>query len=360
MRRPGRPPREPIPSELAYGLAWNESERSGVDFVKLMGQCREDDVARARWRVFAQLHAIGYSYPQIADIWGMDRTSVLYGVRELKAPTSKRATIARPPKPEKQPRPDNTERFAKICEMYDTGVSLAEVGKHFGITRERVRQILVKAGKYDRHQGVMMPDRVAARERTEERLKRREERQALRTARKAKCLELYQQGRTYNDIAAELGVSVTYVVNYVGAAGLFNRYPSTVGRKKRLTDEQKRQIGERYAAGDDYREIAKTFDISPKYVSHVAIALGFYRPVPERKPRPAVDRERHPGVAKPKLLDLLTGAHWNWSEDDLRRVQEMSAAGASASEIGRAVGRSRNAIIGLWGRARQNNAAVNP
>lgn len=48
-------------------------------------------------------------------------------------------------KAEKTP-PANIERAEKIASMYRQGLPLEKVGQHFGITRERVRQILKKEG----------------------------------------------------------------------------------------------------------------------------------------------------------------------------------------------------------------------
>lgn len=42
------------------------------------------------------------------------------------------------------------ERSTKMLALYNSGKKLAEVGKVYGITRERVRQILAKEG-YERH-----------------------------------------------------------------------------------------------------------------------------------------------------------------------------------------------------------------
>jgi DNA-directed RNA polymerase sigma subunit (sigma70/sigma32) len=40
----------------------------------------------------------------------------------------------------------NLEREAVICDLYREGKTLQEVGDVFGLTRERVRQILRRAG----------------------------------------------------------------------------------------------------------------------------------------------------------------------------------------------------------------------
>lgn len=41
-----------------------------------------------------------------------------------------------------------SERNAEICRLYTGGLTLQQVGDHYGLTKERVRQILREAGVY--------------------------------------------------------------------------------------------------------------------------------------------------------------------------------------------------------------------
>lgn len=41
-----------------------------------------------------------------------------------------------------------SERDAEICRLYTRGLTLQQVGDHFGLTKERVRQILREGGVY--------------------------------------------------------------------------------------------------------------------------------------------------------------------------------------------------------------------
>ncbi|HYE08416.1 MAG TPA: sigma factor-like helix-turn-helix DNA-binding protein [Planctomycetota bacterium] len=43
--------------------------------------------------------------------------------------------------------PDSTSRDREIARLYEAGFSYAEIGRRFDLTRERVRQILMKAGE---------------------------------------------------------------------------------------------------------------------------------------------------------------------------------------------------------------------
>jgi hypothetical protein len=75
----------------------------------------------------------------------------------------------------------NMEREAVICRLYRDGKTLQEVGDVFGVSRERVRQILRRAG--------ISPDAGGVRERT--RLRRRETNAKRQIERDARTQEFY-------------------------------------------------------------------------------------------------------------------------------------------------------------------------
>ena len=58
---------------------------------------------------------------------------------------------------------NQAERRAAIVEAYVSGKTLSEVGATFGITRERVRQVLLEQGVQQRHRGRPRRDRLAQR-----------------------------------------------------------------------------------------------------------------------------------------------------------------------------------------------------
>lgn len=62
-------------------------------------------------------------------------------------PKVKAEKRAKEPKPPKAPRVDHhTERNARMVTMYRQGLTLEKIGQSFGLTRERVRQLLKKQG----------------------------------------------------------------------------------------------------------------------------------------------------------------------------------------------------------------------
>lgn len=70
----------------------------------------------------------------------------------------------------------NPERDAVICRLYQDGKTLEEVGAVFGVTRERVRQILKRAGVPSKDGGAALKARRRARARIEARVIERDAR----------------------------------------------------------------------------------------------------------------------------------------------------------------------------------------
>lgn len=168
-------------------------------------------------------------------------------------------------------------RNKTICEKYLAGNSLEVVGREFFITRERVRQILVEEGHYDRHHAFLSPVRIAARERkiayemhqTQRRDKAAERRRIVR--------ELYDAGASYAEIVEKTGTCIRTVENDVWRTGGPNRRRTADKPKRRLTPDDKEAIAKRYASGESLRSIADEFDICVPYIGMVANKLGYHR-----------------------------------------------------------------------------------
>lgn len=54
--------------------------QSPVTYPEMLGSSRRKAAAHARFRIFRELHDMGFSYPSIGSVAGMDHTSVLHGV----------------------------------------------------------------------------------------------------------------------------------------------------------------------------------------------------------------------------------------------------------------------------------------
>src|SRR3954465_13176223 len=81
---------------------------------------------------------------------------------------------------------DPIARDLAIAQLYETGESYAEIGRRFGLTRERVRQILMKAGETAYYRALAV------------------ERQRIALA----AVPLFRAGLTRAQIAVRLQVSV--------------------------------------------------------------------------------------------------------------------------------------------------------
>jgi hypothetical protein len=169
------------------------------------------------------------------------------------------------------------ERNEKICAEYLSGDSLEMVGQRYGMTRERVRQILVKNGHEERHGGFNTERRIAARAKAFPKALEREERRERRKAQVALARELYNAGETYKAIAERLSHPITWVENAIWTTGGPSRNRNVGKPQHRLTAEHKAEIARRYAAGEAPDLIAADFDIARQVVGQIANSLGAYR-----------------------------------------------------------------------------------
>jgi hypothetical protein len=87
------------------------------------------------------------------------------------------------------------ERVREMYELYEEGRTLEEVGRHFQVTRERVRQLFRQEGLKVRSVG-----ETAALHRAQ-----------LRDSRRSEISQLYRSGRSAEEITAELGLSKAIV-----------------------------------------------------------------------------------------------------------------------------------------------------
>lgn len=93
-------------------------------------------------------------------------------------------------RPQKRMSPDYTERNQRMCEQYLAGKTLAQVAEPYGLTRERVRQILVRNGIAERYTWL------------------REKKKSLRVTAE-QLMPLYLAGRTFPEACKQLGVKYT-------------------------------------------------------------------------------------------------------------------------------------------------------
>jgi len=165
-----------------------------------------------------------------------------------------------------------------MIDTYVAGASLQDVGSVYGITRERVRQILKRAGVTERHHGIGTERRVLVRERRLKQAEVRKQKLAARQALHAEVRRLYDAGLPYAAIRDKLGISnLGTVQEYVNATGGVSRRKPGVKPKHNLSLAMKKDIAMRYAGFEPVSTIAADYGVSNPYVSQIAIKLGYKR-----------------------------------------------------------------------------------
>jgi transposase len=138
--------------------------------------------------------------------------------------------------------PKKAERNKAIAEMRKTGAKLGIIGKVFGITKERVRQICKAAGlvRYD--------DQAAK-------------------ARKLAFFKAYQEGAKVKDLAEAAGLRCQTVQRYINQGskitGIVRRKRDRAGIKKPdpVVARRNELVIEAYLGGLHWTEICKVFGI---------------------------------------------------------------------------------------------------
>jgi transposase-like protein len=137
--------------------------------------------------------------------------------------------------------PEGKERAAKMAALAESGVNLADVARQFGLSRERVRQILLQHGCT-----TYLEANAALRQRN---LEERD----VEIAR----LLTNNSGVTHAEVARTLGVGRSTITHSVGRTGAVSEFHA---ESRRIDAE----IYEAYARGLPWVEIAAQFDL-PTY-----------------------------------------------------------------------------------------------
>ena len=105
-----------------------------------------------------------------------------------------------------------SDRNTAICAMYESGRTLEEVGAFYGMTRERVRQIIRRAGVPKGPSHVTLA-RVPIRQAAEAKRQSQAEKRFAVAQRRADIIAAYQRGDKLRTIAAEFGVCGAQALN---------------------------------------------------------------------------------------------------------------------------------------------------
>lgn len=156
-------------------------------------------------------------------------------------------------------------RNARMAEDYRAGLTLAQIGERYSVTRERVRQILARLGEPVR-EPKDLPSVIR------------------RVARRERVRELHADGKTTGEMARELGCTQGTICSDLKDLGL-------AGHRRNARTARTQQAIDLAISGKTLKEIADTLG----YKNHAALrsklaALGF-KPRPDRRGAAYVQRK---------------------------------------------------------------------
>lgn len=284
-------------------------------------------------------------------------------------------------------RPADLNRRAAILALYDAGETLEAIGDRFGVTRERVRQIVKKSGR--------KPRRRQAEECRERLAKRLVEMHGASAAEAANALGVSVESVRYlakqevvkfihrnSDVEATLaalaerikagesirhaaitgGVSSSTLQYYCRQHGISSPVPTrwTVSERRPEIIRSGREAGKTWAEiAADIASVEGTRGCVPGSIVNWAakycpdtLQIKPPRKPKERKPRsPKVCYAGYAHERYPASVDIDV-------RDTVRETALANRGKASASQIASAIGVSRNSIIGHWFRARSAGEAA--
>lgn len=140
------------------------------------------------------------------------------------------------------------ERNQLIAQDYLSGMTLSAVAEKYGITRQRVQQIVVR-------QGVSRPRITHS--------------PKLRTHDYDAIVQYFQENSpTLSAAARALNCSITTVRNALERANI------SVRHYRKFTNEAVQDVITRYRAGERLVMIGKSYDVSPQYVNTILRRAG--------------------------------------------------------------------------------------
>ena len=80
---------EPPPQAIETRVSWQDdlkevATKHGLSVQVLMSRSRAHHISHARWDAFIALQKRGWSLPRIGNHFGLDHTTVLYGIRKAR------------------------------------------------------------------------------------------------------------------------------------------------------------------------------------------------------------------------------------------------------------------------------------
>jgi len=140
-----------------------------------------------------------------------------------------------------------SQRDQEMYDYYYGGATLQEVADKYGLTRQRVQQIVVRCGP--------KRDRVSTRK------NRKYDYQAIASY-------LQENSATVQHTAAHFGCSISTVLNALYSVGV------QPAKKVRFTSLAINDIVSRYQAGEKLRLIGESYNTTPQYINTVLRRAG--------------------------------------------------------------------------------------
>ena len=169
-----------------------------------------------------------------------------------------------------------SNRNAEICAMYESGRTLAEVGDFYGMTHQRVLQIIRRAGVPKGPSHVTLA-RVPIRQAAEAKRQIQAEKWFAAAQRRADIIAAYQRGDKLRVIAAEFGVYGVQALNTLLRSWGVPPRSDKAHNPKKYTAEFRAQVVGRYAAGHCVTDIVKEEDVLAATIYFWARKAGIRR-----------------------------------------------------------------------------------
>lgn len=289
----------------------------------------------------------GRSVQEVADEFKISRSRAYVILQRSGTVTTVHAD--RPAHPNGIP---TRQRNAEIVEKYKAGANSRQLGEEYGISHERVCQIV----RPHNLTNLKAEQKRVARETVEaERAQIASELQESRAEAIARAVEIVRAGGSRNDAIRQTGLPVHLVQKACKDAGL----PHLHGRWGRGADIEKRRqrASELRAAGKTWAEIeaitaAEGEKITMNFVvRHFPELMTRIPRVPRSNGRPVTPQTN---TAPPVLPSDI------WPPEKVAELCRMYFAGCSAQQIADVIGVSRNAIIGKTNRLRADGQLKPP
>lgn len=150
------------------------------------------------------------------------------------------------------------DRNARIVAAFDAGETLGAIGESYGVTRERVRQIVQRAGREPRLPGIMV---VAAVKRTA-RLSRVETAKSIHKRRNDSMAADLRAGMSIADVALKHDAHIHTAAAVAKAIGPLPRGTAPY----RYTPEQRDEMKAAILAGEKARDISRRLNMSERTI----------------------------------------------------------------------------------------------